>query len=113
MRLIDADALEDSFGVSDWEIIAKECIREVPTVDAVVLPFKVGETVYRMLPYEDFVMECTVSEYSITNKVYMVLREVQFNARRGMLVDEVGKTVFRTRKEAENAIKERRYNNGK
>ena len=35
MRLIDADALEDSMGISDMDIYAKESIREAPTVDAV------------------------------------------------------------------------------
>lgn len=35
MRLIDAYALEDEFGVSDADLIAKEVIRAAPTIDAV------------------------------------------------------------------------------
>ena len=35
MRLIDADALEYSLGVSDTDIEIKETLREAPTVDAV------------------------------------------------------------------------------
>ena len=35
MRLIDADAIENEFGISDEDIIAKEVIRDAPTVDAV------------------------------------------------------------------------------
>lgn len=35
MRLIDADALEDKFGISDADILAKEEIRDAPTIDAV------------------------------------------------------------------------------
>ena len=35
MRLIDAYALEDEFGVSDADLIAKEVICNAPTVDAV------------------------------------------------------------------------------
>ena len=35
MRLIDADALENGFSISDADIIAKEIIRDAPTVDAV------------------------------------------------------------------------------
>lgn len=35
MRLIDADALEDKFGCSDADILAKEEIRDAPTIDAV------------------------------------------------------------------------------
>ena len=35
MRLIDAYALEDKFGISDEDLVAKEAIRAAPTVDAV------------------------------------------------------------------------------
>ena len=35
MRLIDADALENEFGISDEDIIAKEAIRDAHTIDAV------------------------------------------------------------------------------
>ena len=35
MRLIDAYALEDEFGISDEDLVAKEAIRAAPTVDAV------------------------------------------------------------------------------
>ena len=35
MRLIDAYALEDEFGVSDADLTAKEVIYNTPTVDAV------------------------------------------------------------------------------
>ena len=35
MRLIDADELENEFGISDADIIAREVIRDAPTVDAV------------------------------------------------------------------------------
>lgn len=110
VKFFIADIL-DIFGISVGDRMADRLLRvtdTLPAVEAVILPFKVGQTVYRMLPHEDFVMECTVAEYSITNDLYMVLREVQFNARRGMRADEAGKTVFQTRQEAENAIKERR-----
>ena len=36
MRLIDAELLEEQFGISDADILAKEGIRYAPTVDAVV-----------------------------------------------------------------------------
>jgi hypothetical protein len=35
MRLIDADALENEFDISDEDILAKETIRDAPTIDAV------------------------------------------------------------------------------
>ena len=34
-NLIDRDVAENYFGCSDWEILAKETLREVPLVDAV------------------------------------------------------------------------------
>lgn len=34
MRLIDADVLEEQFGISDEDIIAKEIIENAPTIDA-------------------------------------------------------------------------------
>ena len=37
MRLIDAELLEEQFGISDADILAKEEIRCAPTVDAVVV----------------------------------------------------------------------------
>lgn len=37
MRLIDAELLEEQFGISDADILAKEEIRFAPTVDAVVV----------------------------------------------------------------------------
>lgn len=37
MRLIDAEVLEEQFGISDADILAKEEIQFAPTVDAVVV----------------------------------------------------------------------------
>lgn len=37
MRLIDADALENQFGISDADILALDEIRYAPTVDAEVV----------------------------------------------------------------------------
>ena len=37
MRLIDADALESQFGVSDADLLALDEIRRAPTVDAEVV----------------------------------------------------------------------------
>ena len=37
MRLIDADLLEEQFGISDADILAIDEIRHAPTVDAVVV----------------------------------------------------------------------------
>ena len=37
MRLIDAELLEDQFGISDEDLLALDEIRHAPTVDAVVV----------------------------------------------------------------------------
>lgn len=37
MRVIDADALENKFGISDEDILALDEIRHAPTVDAEVV----------------------------------------------------------------------------
>lgn len=37
MRLIDADLLEDQFGISDEDLLALDEIRHAPTVDAVAV----------------------------------------------------------------------------
>ena len=37
MRLIDADLLEEQFGISDEDLLALEEIRHAPTEDAVVV----------------------------------------------------------------------------
>ena len=37
MRLVDAELLEEQFGISDADILAKEEIRFAPTVDAVIV----------------------------------------------------------------------------
>lgn len=37
MRLIDADLLEDQFGISDEDLLALDEIRHAPTVDAVIV----------------------------------------------------------------------------
>ena len=45
-NLIDRDIAEDYFGSSDWEILAKETLREVPLVDAVPV-VRCRECVYK------------------------------------------------------------------
>lgn len=114
MRLIDADALKEyaTGGVTSVALLTLAEIDEAPTVNAIVIPCNIGDTVFRMLPYEDFVMKCTVCEYVFTDQTYMVVREEQFNSRRGFPVKEIGETVFFTRKEAERALSERKVRKG-
>ena len=101
MRLIDADALMKSIkgyrlgkipkGELEWKI------ENAPTVDAVVLPCKLGTTLYR------------ICEEGCGRKPF--IREVTFNRTnfaRIVLDNEVGRTVFLTREEAEKALAKRR-----
>lgn len=71
-------------------------IEKMPAVDAVVLPCKAGDTVYRIRP------------------VRIVWPDIRFtiDAEAFQLQDipDFGKTVFRTREEAEEALKRREEN---
>lgn len=100
MRLIDADALmESAKGYSP--IQGELCgyydfawlVNAEPTVDAVVLPCKLGTTLYR------------ICEEGRGRKPF--IREVTFsrtNFARIVLDNEVGRTAFLTREEAEAAL---------
>ena len=55
MRLIDAYALEDEFGISDEDLVAKEAIRAAPTVDAV--PVRHGR--WKEMHYEGGILDGT------------------------------------------------------
>lgn len=50
MRLIDADLLEDQFGISDEDLLALDEIRHAPTVDAVAVTRCKGCKHYRNHP---------------------------------------------------------------
>ena len=93
------------------------CIAEVvnaPTVDAIVPPVKIGQVLWCNIPHSEFPLEC---------RVYCLCRE----AINGLVLDyfrctvkgwfakafsfeDVGKTIFQTREEAEAAIEERKDN---
>lgn len=98
-RLIDADALISEF---EWlKSVVNESskdeiqetiqrIENAPTVDAVILPCKLGTTLYR------------ICEEHLGRKPF--IRVVTFNRTnftRIVLDNEVGRTVFLTREEAE------------
>ena len=51
MRLIDADLLEDQFGISDEDLLALDEIRHAPTVDAVVVT-RCSDCAHSTLPSE-------------------------------------------------------------
>lgn len=57
MRLIDAELLEEQFGISDADILAKEEIRYAPTVDAV--PVVHGRWIEKSAPARKIYFECS------------------------------------------------------
>lgn len=77
--------------------------------NVVVLPIKLGQICYEPLDYRNSIDECRVS--SLTQKADGSFK-IRLTNLRGKWVfeiteDEIGKTVFLSRAEAENALKER------
>lgn len=70
------------------------------------LPCKVGDTVYRIMPHDNFIMKSKVEEFVFTDIVYVIVRDELFNCRRGIPYCEKGKTWFLTREESEQKLKE-------
>lgn len=117
-RLIDANALLDTvlnhFGI-DLAYLGKdlqfcqEAIEFAPTVDAVELPCKIGDKVYRIdkgnyhSNWKPFVEELTVTEISWKKEKYgdkdlgfaIIANGIRYK------FTSIGKSVFLTRKEAE------------
>lgn len=109
--LIDRAALR----IDAWERLsdAVRDLAEAPTVNAVVLPCKVGDTLYvisqmrnkRLMPFIN-TYECT--SIKIGKRKCCVYHEIDGYIRI-FKEDEFGKTVFTSREEAEAAL-ERRTN---
>lgn len=119
MRLVDAEKLsEQVLSASYWdnqdEDVIWQLVQDAPTVDAVVLPCKLGDTLYDI--YEavnnggDEIKEYKVSSIQINitknGRAFLVVANTQFP------LDDFGKTVFLTRKEAEAALAGRMNDNG-
>ena len=73
----------------------------------IVPPCKVGQILYLLYPVRKGVYEAVVDEISISNKSnFIVLRDLYFNRRTSVFFEQVGKTVFFTKEEAEKALQE-------
>lgn len=70
------------------------------------LPCKVGDTVYSIMPHDNFIMKSTVEEFVFSNIVYVIVRDELFNSRKGLSYCEKGKTWFLTKEEADQKLKE-------
>ena len=119
MRLIDADKLEisklaeftDEYGdtVPVYGVTAED-IDKAPTVDAIVLPVKVGQTVWSVVEGLS-VLEGKVYEHTIRSDGMAYFRFTRNGYFTGSAMeDAIGKTVFLTREAAEEALKAREQN---
>ena len=120
MRLIDANRLEiskiaeftDEYGdtVPVYGVMAED-IDKAPTVDAIVLPVKVGQTVWCVIDGFDRVVEGKIYEYTIRGDGLTYFRFTRVGYFTGSAMeDAIGKTVFLTREAAEAAMKARDNN---
>lgn len=125
-RLIDANALKAHInGVSthwlnDWSTLGVlAAVDKQPTVDAVEVPCKIGEKVYRIdkgdfySNWKPFIQELTVTEISWKKEKYSD-KDLGF----AIIADgirykftSIGKSVFLTRKEAETKMDGERKDN--
>lgn len=108
-RLIDVDPICDKCGLRRCYNCTLCNIGAAPTVDAVVLPCKIGEKVYRIdkgnfhSNWKPFVQEMTVTEISWKKEKYgnkdlgfaIIADGIRYKFA------SIGKSVFLTRKEAE------------
>lgn len=73
----------------------------------IALPCKVGDKVYVRYPVRKIVAEAIVDEISISRTAdFIVVRDLSDNRRTATFFEQFGKTVFLTREEAEQALKE-------
>ena len=113
MRLIDADKLEismiaefnDEYGdtVPVYGVTAED-IDNAPTVDAIVLPIKIGQTVWCASRYYGKVYPLVIERIDIQDDG-MIMIDDNFSVWNDT---DVGKRLFLTREAAEAALKARK-----
>lgn len=80
----------------------------VPKEQIIVPPCKVGDIVYLFYPVRKGIYEAVVDEISLSQKSkFIVTRDLYFNRRQAIFFEQLGKTVFLTKEDAEKALKER------
>ncbi len=78
----------------------------------IVPPCRVGDIVYLFYPVRKGIYEAVVDEISLSQKSnFIVTRDLYFNRRTAIFFEQIGKTVFFTKEEAEKALKERSKEN--
>ena len=67
----------------------------------IVPPCKVGDIVYLFYPVRKGIYEAVVDEICLTEKSnFIVTRDLYFNRRQSIFIEQIGKTVFLTKEEA-------------
>jgi hypothetical protein len=112
MRLIDADKLDtrergNNSQRTMWHEIER-LINSAPTVDAIVPPVKVGQTVWCLIDKFNGVVDGKIYEYTIRSDGLAYFRFTRNGYFTGTAMeDAIGKTVFFTREDAEATLKAR------
>ena len=109
-RLIDADALvrqaidryKEMMGtdIGHGMGVITSMIIDAPTIDAVVLPCEIGETVFCILHAKNEIVEDVVEDYDIWSIKDGIKLRLSLLNHNDYVVGEFGKTVFLTREEA-------------
>lgn len=106
---------DTKYAWQDYDAV-EDALRNIPAVDAVVLPCKVGDVVYcitdvrwRFHPeiVKGFVDAIRWGKHGIKLIVHPDFNEQQWWAGASFSIENFGKTVFLTREEAEAAVKRR------
>lgn len=116
-RLIDADIMRDEWlygGENEYVYDANSVLDSIdsqPTVNAVVLPCNVGDTVYEPRCDGSFIQEYTVISIHISSCGNLYGWELKdgrgiYSNINGFSEHAIGKTVYLTREEAEAALVE-------
>ena len=101
-----------SFLCTNGEDRAIELVIELVKADVegrvVILPCKIGDTLFRPLNWRNIVEKCTVSLLTQkTDKSWKLrLTSENFRTTFEITINDIGKTVFLTREEAEKALEE-------
>ena len=107
-RTIKGEAMGNSSVADIGDILGK--LAEYEDLDEqgllLRLPCKIGDPVWRIIISDNYIMPCNVEEFVYSNSLYIIVREELFNTRRGLNINEIGKTVFLTQAEAEQKLKE-------
>ena len=96
--------------ITEFDGLPIDRLRELAEADKagrlVVLPCKVGQRVFALLDTDKHISECEVKQIGMGNKIgFIGLEPIGARGREyGVALNGFGKTVFRTREEAEKAL---------